>query len=135
VQLPTQGGSKAFERFPVLAIPKLSADAQRQARNALTQRLTRMSEGELRDKLQDDNVEVRRAAALACGRKKAREHIADLLQLLDDPERDVIQSARVVLTELTGKDFGPASDAGRQGRADAAAAWNRWWKEHHNGQK
>jgi HEAT repeat protein len=112
-----------------MAIPKLSSDTQRQARDALTQRLTRMTAATLRDKLQDDNVEVRRAAALACGRKEAKELIPDLLQLLDDVEMDVVQSARMALKELTGQDFGPSSDAGSRERADAAVAWRKWWKE------
>jgi hypothetical protein len=114
-----------------LAIPKLSMGAaQREARDALAQRLTRMTAATLRDKLQEDAVEVRRAAALACGRKKATEHIPDLLQLLDDPEVAVIQAARTALKELTGEDFGPDAEVGRRGRASAAAAWRKWWKEH-----
>ncbi|HEY7153537.1 MAG TPA: HEAT repeat domain-containing protein [Gemmataceae bacterium] len=114
-----------------LAIPKLSMGAaQREARDALARRLTRMTAATLRDKLQEDAVEVRRAAALACGRKKATEHIPDLLQLLDDPEVAVIQAARTALKELTGEDFGPDVEAGRRGRASAAAAWRKWWKEH-----
>jgi hypothetical protein len=114
-----------------LAIPKLSGGAaQREARDALAQRLTRMTAKTLRDKLQDDSVEVRRAAALACGRKKADEHIPDLLQLLDDPEVAVIQAARKALKELTGEDFGPIEEAGRRGRASAAAAWRKWYEEH-----
>ncbi|HEY7308061.1 MAG TPA: HEAT repeat domain-containing protein [Gemmataceae bacterium] len=114
-----------------LAIPKLSAGAaQREARDALAQRLTRMTAKTLRDKLQDDSVEVRRAAALACGRKKADEHIPDLLQLLDDPEVAVIQAARKALMELTGEDFGPTEEAGRKGRASAAADWRKWYEEH-----
>ncbi len=111
------------------AIPKLSEDFQAEAREALTRRLTRLTATALRDKLQDDNLEVRCAAALACGRKIAKTHIADLLQLLDDPEMDVVVSARVALTELTGEDFGPTRDADPQGRADAAEAWRNWWQE------
>lgn len=118
-----------------LAIPKLSGNIKRQARDALVQRLTRMTAATLRDKLQDDNVEVRYAAALACGRKNAREHIPDLLLLLDDPERNVVQSARLALTELTGEDFGPASDADLRGCAEATAAWRKWWKERQEKQK
>ncbi|MHB1422898.1 MAG: HEAT repeat domain-containing protein [Gemmataceae bacterium] len=112
-----------------LAIPRLSGPVKRQARDALSERLTRMTTATLRDKLQDDNVEVRCAAALACGRKNSKEVMPDLLQLLDDPEMDVIQTARAALTELSGKDFGPKSDADRRGRAEAAAAWRKWWKE------
>jgi HEAT repeat protein len=118
-----------------LAIPKLPIGAaQREVRDALAQRLTRMTAATLRDKLQEDAVEVRRAAALACGRKKATEFIPDLLQLLDDPEVAVIQAARTALKELTGEDFGPDEEAGRRGRASAATAWRKWWKEHQSEQ-
>jgi len=113
------------------SIPKLSEDRQLEARETLTRRLTQMTATALRDKLQDDNVEVRCAAALACGRKLAKEHISDLLQLLDDPEMDVILSARVALSELTGEDFGPTSDADSQARTEAAEAWRNWWKDRH----
>jgi hypothetical protein len=112
-----------------LAIPKLSGDIQHKAREALTRCLMRLPAATLRDKLQDNNLEVRCAAALACGRKIAKELIPDLLQLLDDPELDVILSARVALTELTGEDFGPTRGADHQGRAKSAAAWSQWWKE------
>lgn len=115
-----------------LAIPKLSGDIQQQAREALTERLTRLPSAVLRDKLQDDNPEVRSAAALACGRKIAKDQIAELLQLLDDPEMAVVQSARVALTELSGEDFGPTGDVDRRGHAEAAAAWRKWWKERQN---
>lgn len=115
-----------------LAIPKLSGDIQQQARDALTDRLTRLPSVALRDKLQDDNPDVRSAAALACGRKIAKERMPDLLQLLDDPEMTVVQSARVALTELSGEDFGPTSDADRRGQAEAVAAWRKWWKERQN---
>jgi hypothetical protein len=118
-----------------LAIPKLSGDIQQQARDALTERLTRLPAAVLRDKFQDDNPEVRCAAALACGRKIAKEHIVDLLQLLDDPEMAVVQSARVALTELSGEDFGPSSDADRRGRGEAVTAWHKWWKERQDKQK
>jgi HEAT repeat protein len=113
-----------------LAIPQLSGDIQHEARDALTARLTRMTAVTLRDKLQEDNVEVRCAAALACGRKIAKERIPDLLQLLDDPEMDVIQSARAALTELTGEDFGPLRDDDSRRRAAAVTAWRKWWDEH-----
>lgn len=118
-----------------LAIPKMAGAIQRETRDALAQRLTRMKATTLRDKMQDDSVEVRRAAASACGHKKATEHIPDLLQLLDDPEVAVIQAARRALKELTAEDFGPDEAAGRRGRIAAAAAWRHWWQQHHDSQK
>jgi HEAT repeat protein len=114
----------------VLAIPKLPAALRAEAEDALTERLSHLTIATLRDKIQDDNLEVRRAAAFACGRKLARDLIPDLVQLLEDPQKDVIQAARAALTELTGEDFGPSKEAKERGRSEAVAAWRKWCKEH-----
>jgi HEAT repeat protein len=114
----------------VLALPKLPETLRTEAEGALRARLSHLATAALRDKLQDDNVELRRAAAFACGRKLAKELIPDLVQLLQDPEKDVIQAARAALTELTGEDFGPSAAASAAGRAEAVAAWQKWCKEH-----
>jgi HEAT repeat protein len=112
-----------------LAIPQLSGDVRDQARAALVQRLARMTAKTLRAKFDEDDVEVRRAAALACGRKGAQEHIPDLLELLNDPESAVVQAARRALKDLTGRDFGPEAGAGPGAHARAVAAWYDWWRK------
>jgi len=112
-----------------LAIPQLSGDVRDQARAALVQRLARMTARTLRGKFDEDDVEVRRAAALACGRKGSAEHIPDLLELLNDPESAVVQAARRALHDLTGRDFGPEAGAGPGAHARAAAAWYDWWRK------
>ena len=124
------GSSSDHNDALVLAIPKLPEALRVEAEGALSERLRRLSPATLRDKLQDDNMELRRAAAFACGRKLARDLIPDLVQLLEDPEKDVIQAARAALTELTGEDFGPSKDANERGRTEAVAAWRKWCKEH-----
>jgi hypothetical protein len=111
------------------AIPRLPDAVQDQARDALAERLTRMKAKTLRDKFGEDDAEVRRAAALACARKGATEHIPDLFALLDDPEPAVVQAAHTALTQLTRQDFGPAADAGPAERAKARAAWRDWWEK------
>jgi HEAT repeat protein len=113
----------------VLAIPKLEGSARHAARQALAQRLTRMTAATLRTMLQDDDAEVRRAAAVACGRKKAAEHVPDLLPLLDDPEVEVVQTARAALRALSGEDFGPDEDAEPAVKARAVTAWREWWRK------
>jgi hypothetical protein len=112
-----------------LAIPRLPADTHRKARETVEKRLTPLETATLRDLLQDESEEMRRAAALALGRKKAVESIPDLLLLLDDSASAVIQAARTALKELTGEDFGPLVEAGPKDQAKAARAWRHWWQE------
>lgn len=121
--------SKGGEYTDALAyvIPQLSEPMQAKARKALAERLTRMTASTLRDMLRDDDAEIRRAAALACGQKKARGHIPDVLPLLEDEEPMVARAARATLKTLSGEDFGPRPDAGRPEHMLASAAWKAWW--------
>jgi HEAT repeat protein len=109
------------------AIPKLAEPARKKAREALAERMTRMTASTLRDKLQDENVEIRRAAALACAMKDDKTHIPDLITALEDAEPIVIRAARAGLKSLTGQDFGPTADASRAERLKAVADWKTWW--------
>lgn len=109
------------------AIHRLEGAGKSKARDALTERLTRMKPATLRDKLQDADPEVRAAAALAAGTKEEKSFVPDLIALLDDPERRVARAAHVALKSMTGKDFGPSSDASAKERAEAVNAWKSWW--------
>jgi hypothetical protein len=109
------------------AIPRLSGEAKGKAREALAQRLTRMTAATLRQELKDDDPEIRRAAALACAMKDDKSHVPDLIPLLEDREPIVGRAAHAALTNLTGKDFGPEANASRQETARAMAAWRVWW--------
>jgi hypothetical protein len=100
------------------AIPRLSGDARKLARDALAERLTRMKPETLRKYVLDDDAEVRRAAALAAAMKDSKILIPDLAALLNDPEADVARAARAALKALAGDDLGP--DAG---------PWKAWWKK------
>ena len=111
------------------AIHRLDGDAKSKAREALAGRLTRMSSDTLTDKVEDDDPEVRRAAALALAMKDDRKHVGKLIALLDDPEPLVVRAAHAALRSLTGKDFGPAADASRAEHAKAVAAWKAWWSK------
>ena len=87
-----------------------------------------MKASTLREKLQDESLEIRRAAALACAMKEDKEFIPDLIALLEDPQRSVSFAAHAALKELSGKDFGPAPNAGPRDRIGASARWKEWWK-------
>jgi hypothetical protein len=111
------------------AIAKLDGEARKKAREALADRLTRMTAATLGEMLKDEDLEVRRAAALAVAMKEDNTHLARLIELLDDRETTVSRAAYAALKSLTGQDFGPAADASRAEKASAIAAWKAWWKQ------
>jgi hypothetical protein len=111
------------------AIPRLSGEAKGKTREALAQRLTRMTAATLREELKDDDPEIRRAAALACAMKDDKSHIPDLIPLLEDREPFVGRAAHAALKSLGGKDFGPEANASRQETANAVAAWKTWYEK------
>ena len=118
----------AYSEALAQAIPQLKGPNLLKARDALAERLTRMTASTVREKLQEENVEIRRAAALACALKEDKSFIPDLIALLEDPQRPVSYAAHAALKELTGKDFGPAANANPTDRAGAVAKWKEWWK-------
>jgi hypothetical protein len=100
------------------AIHRLGGDGKSQARTALAERLARMSSATLGDKLEDDDSEVRRAAALAAAMREDKKQIGRLVALLEDAEPTVVRAAHAALKSLTGQDLGPA-----------ATEWKAWWSK------
>jgi hypothetical protein len=107
-----------FTQALASAIPRLEGKIKDQARDALVERLTRMTANTLRAKLADADVEVRAAAALACGTKEDVQHVPDLIPLLRDNQDRVVQAAHVALRTLVGKDLGKEPEP-----------WQSWWEE------
>jgi hypothetical protein len=99
------------------AIPQLDGEAKSKARDALAERLTRMKSDTLVRYFQDQDAEIRRAAALAAAMKEDKALIGGLISLLDDPEPAVKRAAHAALKDLSGEKFGPSADE-----------WKRWWK-------
>lgn len=124
-----EGKGAAYTDALAEAIPPLAGAVQTNARDALAIRLGRMTATTLRDKLQDENGEIRRAAALACAMKQAKVHIPDLIAALEDREALVVRAVHAALKNLTGQDFGPEADASPAECAKAAAAWAKWWDQ------
>jgi hypothetical protein len=102
-------------------------DRKAQAREALAERLCRMTSATLRGMLQAEQPELRRAAALACAMKDDKQHIPDLIEVLTDPDDGVTRAAKAGLKSLTGKDFGPPADASAGQKALAASSWREWY--------
>ena len=114
----------------LVAIGQLTGEAKTPAREALAQRLGRMTAHTLNTFMADPDPELRRAAALAAG-AKGKDRVAEfadmLVELTADKEGLVAQAARASLKSLTGQDFGPEPMAGPDERTKAAAAWKEWW--------
>jgi hypothetical protein len=114
-------------RAMVLALPHLEGDRKKAAREALAERLCRMTPATLREMLKADEAELRRGAALACGMKDDKDHVPDLIDALTDADDSVTRAAKASLKSLTGKDFGPPNVASSGQKALAAAAWREWY--------
>jgi hypothetical protein len=111
------------------AIPQLKGSIKDKARVALAERLTRMTAATLRDKLEDPNGEIRRAAVLACISRDEKTLIPDLIPLLEDPEPMIVRVTYTALKTLTGQDFGPKGEADSESWANSATAWKAWWQK------
>ena len=116
----------SFTKALVLGIGQLDGPRKSEAREALAERLTRMTADTLREMLRNDEPELRRAAALACAMKDDKDHVPDLIDRLTD-EDVVARAAKAGLKSLTGQDFGPEPDATAERRKAAAEAWRAWW--------
>ncbi len=127
LQTLRDGKGVLFTEALVSAIPRLDGEPKRKAREALAERVTRMSDKTLGSYLQDDDPELRRAAALAVAMKESKERVPDLIRLLNDDEAVVERAAHAALKSLTGQDLGPPAGADRAERDRAIAAWKAWW--------
>lgn len=112
------------------SVNRLDGDRRRLAREALAERLTRMTTQTLRAMLKDEEVELRRAAALAMAMKDDRIHIGDLVAALLDEEEVVVRAAKAGLKSLAGQDFGPGVNATAGEKKIAVSAWNDWLAKH-----
>jgi hypothetical protein len=130
VRLQSARDSKGAEHTAglVRAIPRLDETRQRAAREALAERLTRMTAATLRAMLKDPDAELRRAACLACAMKDDRQHIPDLIERITDRSDLVVRAARAGLKSLTDKDFGPPPVADEEAKSKAQAEWKKWYE-------
>jgi hypothetical protein len=124
------GKGSEYSKALALAITQLSGEVKKKAREGLAERLSRLKIDNVLAYLDDEDLELRRAAALACALKEARETAGRLIELLEDPELPVQRAAYAALKSLSGKDFGPAAKVSGDDKAKAIAAWRAWWKPH-----
>lgn len=114
-------------RALVLTATNTIGERKKAAREALAERLCRMTPATLRTMLKSDQAELRRAAALACAMKDDKSHVSDLIDMLTDADDSVVRAAHAGLKSLTGKDFGPAAGASSGQKALAVSEWKEWY--------
>ena len=78
--------------------------------------------------LKSEDVELRRAAILACAMKDDKAHIPDLIARLADDEDVVVRASRAALKSLSGgQDFGPQAGSTKLDKSVAVEQWKDWW--------
>jgi hypothetical protein len=120
-----------WTRGLVLALSKMDGDRRHQGREALAERLVRMTPRTLREMLKDPEIELRRAACLACGMRDEKAFAPALIERLNDPADYVARAARASLKSLTGNtvDFGPVNTADDDARLKAVNQWAAWFEQ------
>jgi hypothetical protein len=89
--------------------------------------LTRQTVDVVRQKLADDDAEIRKAGIRAGVRKPAL--VGDVIDRLDDAQTEVREEAHAALVKLArGQDFGPRADAEAGDRRIAQQRWRTWWE-------
>jgi hypothetical protein len=118
---------QGFTEALVMATNRLEGDRLKQAREALAERLTRMTPDTLRAMVKSEEPELRRGAVLAMGQKDDKAFLPDLIDIIRiEDEEIVIRAVRASLKSLSGQDFGPASNANAGERKLAYDAWSNW---------
>jgi hypothetical protein len=111
----------------VLAAARLDGKRQYQVREALAERLTRMTTDTLRRYLTDRDPELRRAASLAAAMKDDKALVRDLIDRITDIDEFVVRAARAGLKSLTDRDFGPPPEASDEQKMQAQKEWLTWF--------
>jgi hypothetical protein len=121
---------KGPEVYQGLALGAADSDLEMRqySRDLLDRHLGRQKPDEVKEKLKDEEPEVRKAATRVVAAKMPA-LTSDLIDLLTDGEADVRQAAHTALVRLAkGEDFGPDEKATPEQRGAAQAKWREWWK-------
>lgn len=122
---------KGPEVFSGLALGAADSEPEirQYSRTLLDRHLGRQKPEVVKEKLKDEEPEVRKAAARVVA-SRAPSLAGDVIELLADEESDVRQAAREALVKLSkGEDFGPDEKATKEQRDESLAKWREWWKK------
>jgi hypothetical protein len=126
-ELEQRRGPEVFEGLSA-AITNADREISGLATSLLERHLGRQTPGLVRQKLKDDNAEIRKAAIRAAA--KVSGLVGDVIDCLNDGQTDVREAAHAVLVQLSkGEDFGPAQQAEAEERQQAIQKWRAWWQK------
>jgi hypothetical protein len=124
-ELETRKGDEVLGALSVAATNS-DTDVVQFARLLLERNLSRQPMDVVKEKLKDDNADIRAAAARVVGLKWPPLFSATL-ELLDDKVPDVREDAHKALIRLSkGQDFGPDKNATDVERSQAKDKWKEW---------
>jgi hypothetical protein len=127
-ELETRRGNEALGALS-LAATSYDSETRDLGRELLEKNLSRQTAAVVKQKLQDEQSEIRRAAARVVGTKMPALG-GDLIDLLADDKAEVREAAHDALVRLSkGEDFGPATDASKDERETAQRKWRSWWEK------
>jgi len=126
ISLLEQGKGATFSAALASVVSESPAGLKETARKAYASRMTRMTARTLISRAASTDGETRLAVAVAAGRKRSKETIPVLIQLLLDRDARVGAAAEESLTAITGQNFGPAASSLSQ-RFVAQKKWKEWW--------
>jgi hypothetical protein len=102
-------------------------DIQKLGRDLLYAHLTRQSEAVVKEKLTDEQPEIRKAAVRVVVNKMPR-LTCELIALLADEQTEVRGAAHDALVKLSRvEDYGPPADATTEQIGIAQGKWRSWW--------
>ncbi len=112
-----------------LGVANSEQEMRQFSRDLLDRHLGRQKADDVKEKLKDEQPEVRKAATRVVS-AKVPGLAGDVIDLLTDDEADVRQAAREALVKLgKGEDYGPDEKATKEQREEAQAKWREWWKK------
>jgi hypothetical protein len=127
IELEKRQGDEVISALGSTAAATYEQDAQKLARDLLYRHLSRQKESIIKEKLADDRVEVRIAAARVAGEKKMRLGV-ELISLLTDDDARARDAAHQALVRLNkGTDLGPKPKASEKEVSEAVSKWREWW--------
>jgi len=126
-ELGQRRGAEVLEGLSAAAT-HADKDIRGLAGDLLDQHLARQTPGFVKEKLKDDNAEVRKAAIRAAAKMPGL--VGDVIDCLSDSQTDVREAAHDVLVRLNkGDDLGPSLQAEPGERQRAIQKWRAWWEK------